>query len=68
MSSSIAPNIAKRLAGASVVGLNYNDEGYVVISLDTGFELWVSADSQGYHLFVEPSKVTTAFQIPPQGL
>ncbi len=30
MISSIAPSIAKRLAGASVVGLNYNDEGYVV--------------------------------------
>ena len=38
--------------GATIAGLRYEpDAGYVVIELDSGEELWVSADGGGFHIF-----------------
>ena len=37
--------------GAKIESLCYDAEsGYVVIELENGEELWVSADSSGYHV------------------
>ena len=37
--------------GQRIVGLRYDGEaGYVVIELEDGDELWVSADAEGYHV------------------
>ena len=48
--------------GATIDGLRYEaDAGYVVIELDSGEELWVSADRVGCHVFAmhqEPGSAT----------
>ena len=45
--------LSRRLRGERIVGLRYDAEsGYVVLELE-GAELWLSADRDGYHLFVD---------------
>jgi len=40
--------------GAKIKSLSYDAEsGYVVIELDSGEELWISADWAAYHVFSE---------------
>ncbi len=44
--------------GATIAGLRYEpNAGFVVIELDSGEELWVSADYCGYHLVMRDSNI-----------
>ena len=40
--------------GSKIESLHYDAEsGYVVIGLDSGEELWISADYEGYHVLFD---------------
>ena len=47
------PTLSERVSGEPIVDLSVDgNSGYVVIQLQRAY-LWVSADSDGYHLFVD---------------
>ncbi len=44
--------ISSPAIGSKIESLHYDaDSGYLVIELDSGEELWISADWEGYRLF-----------------
>ncbi len=47
--------LAKAAIGAKIESVRYHDDsGYMVLTLDSGSELWVKASyDEGYHLIVE---------------
>jgi hypothetical protein len=47
--------LAKAAVGARIESVRYHaDSGYIVLTLDSGSELWVKAGyEEGYHVFVE---------------
>ncbi len=48
--------ISSAAVGCRIESLRYDAEaGYVVIELDSGEELWVQADGEGYHIFFNES-------------
>lgn len=45
------PNISRRLAGSRIEAIGYDsDTGFVVIRLEGGGSLLISADCEGYHV------------------
>ena len=51
--------------GSKIESLHYDAEsGYVVIELDSGEELWISADWCGYHVLLDtPGDSSTCLQL-----
>ena len=45
--------------GQRITALSYDAEaGYLVIKLDSGEELWISADWEGYHVLLDTPGLT----------
>ena len=52
----ISDETLRGVVGTQITGLSYADAGFLVLHLDSGENLWLSADDEGYQFFVRPNE------------